>query len=115
AAGEAAGATSVQIDEEHPLPAAVPRRRVHHGDGADVLGRNSFGEPFRRGDGRLPEAPAAEGSEEDVLGAPYHALGHARRATRVEEIEVVAGAGAEVALGRGGPESVLVRHGVGVR
>ena len=41
---------------------------------------------------------AAQGIE-DVLVAPHHTLGHARGAAGVEDVEVVARAGSEVALG----------------
>ena len=42
---------------------------------------------------------AATEREEHVLVAPHHALGHAGRAARVEDVAVVARSGPEVALG----------------
>ena len=59
---------------------------------------------------------AAEGVE-DVLVAPYDALGHAGRAARVEDVDVVGRAGAEVTRRRLAGQGVLVadrvRGGVG--
>ena len=53
--------------------------------------------------------PAAHRREEDVLGAPHHALRHAGRAARVEDVEVVGRAGEQaVAVGRRRRERVLV-------
>ncbi len=55
--------------------------------------------------------PTAE-REEHVLLAPDHALGHARRAARVEDVAVVGGARAEVAFGRSARHRVLEGHRV---
>ena len=52
--------------------------------------------------------PAAERREEDVLGPPHDALGHAGGAAGVEDVEVVGRARRELADRRRGLERVLV-------
>ena len=49
-------------------------------------------------DGLARHRTALKPRKEDVLVTPHHALGHAGRAARVDNVEVVAGASLEVAL-----------------
>ena len=106
------GAATVEVDERHPLAAAVHHRGVHHGDGAGVLGRDPLGELLRLRDRRLSEAAAAEGGEEDVLRPPHDALRDAGGAARIEKVEVVGGARLEVTHRRRRRQCVLVGGGV---
>ena len=55
---------------------------------------------------------AAPQGVEDVLVAPYDALGHAGRAAGVEDVDVVGRAGAEVTRRRLAGQGVLVADGV---
>ncbi len=64
--------------------------------GVDLLARG-----LGRGDALVGEhVDAAAEREVHVFLAPHHALGHARRAAGVEQVDVVVGALGEVALGR---------------
>jgi hypothetical protein len=66
--------------------------------------------PFHPGPGHGVDAPT-EG-EEDVLVSPDHPLGHAGGAAGVEDVDVVAGAAAEIALGRSVLQGLLETDGV---
>ena len=78
--------------------------RLTPGVGGDVVG-----DLLGRRDAGPAVVPAAERREEDVLGAPHHALGHAGGAAGVEDVEVVGRAGQQrVAVGDADCERVLV-------
>ena len=87
---------------------AVHERARRQAAGASLAG--TVGDLLGLGD-LVPDAAAAQGAEEDVLGAPHDALGHAGRAPRVEDVEVVGGPLLEAALGRRAGERLLVVDG----
>ena len=99
----------------HDAPLGGP---VHEGGHREEGERPTGGRPFSticsgrsmRVAGHGVDA-AAEG-EEDVLVAPDHALGHAGGPAGVEDVDVVARAGGEVALGGGGGQGLLEVDGV---
>src|SRR5437879_10998290 len=65
------------------------QRRLLHHRASDVLGTL---------DGGAARVPAAEDGEEDVLLAPHDSLGQARRPSGVEDVAVVGGTSAAMAL-----------------
>ena len=89
------------------IQCAVPCMNGHAGS-APPVGVERVDDLLGRRDRRVAEVPAAERAEEDVLGAPHHALGHAGGAAGVEDVEVVGGAGPEVACRRRRRERGLV-------
>ena len=73
--------------------------------------------PLGRHGRRVGDALVAHGVDaaaervEDVLVAPHDALGHARGAARVEDVEIVARARPEVPCRRLAGQRILVAHG----
>ena len=94
--------------EGGPLCRAVHERRQDHELERHALGQ-AFGQPLVAGDD-LPRAhlPPAHGGHEDVVLAPQHALGHAGRPARVEDVEVVGRGVHRCALRRGCGQRLLV-------
>ena len=101
--------------ERHPVRGAVHERRtgeeLHaavHGVRRDLLVRGPL---------LLVVAPSpAHRRDEDVALPPHHALGHAGRSARVEDIQVVGGPGLDELgrqLGRLGVEGVVEPHRAG--
>ena len=106
-----------EVHEQAGLGAAVhqrAQREGHHPRVGGLLGLVVLLE-------RLPgvEVDAAAEHPPEVLVPPHHALGEAGGAARVDDVEVVGAALAEVALGalagqRVGPEHAAVRRHVGL-
>ena len=95
-------------DRHRPLRVAVHERRERERAGRgwrETLSAICSGAVI----GGAAVVPAAQGREEDVFGAPHHALGHAGGAARVEDVEVVGRARARTRRDRRrGLERVLV-------
>ena len=88
-----------QHDAGIPPAGAVHEGRQRHADDNEVT--HPVGDLLRFADGpiRVKPATATHGGEEHVLVGPHDALGHAGRATGVENEQVVVGAGAEIPRG----------------
>ena len=102
------------LTHDAPLRGAVHERRhrqVHHGaPGPLPRHHGRVGDPFVR-----HRVRAAAERVEDVLVPPDHPLGHARGAAGIEDVEVVARAGPEVARLGLPHERRLVLQGSGRR
>ena len=88
--------TGEQRAERHPVRGAVHERARGQAAGASLAG--AIGDLLGRRD-LVPDAAATQGAEEGVLGSPHHSLGHAGRAARIEDVEIVGGALVEASFG----------------